>query len=725
MPPSRPDTWLRDLRVLQLDEHLATSHAGYILAEMGATVEVAARTPDQFEGSRELYALYNGRKPAAHPGDGGFDFVIAGPLSGTAAAAWSGRLPVAEAVFDHAGRGLAVMPELIAQALAGWLTTNRPHASGNVPMRAGSSLILLQAGVTVAMLGLAAWRAWKAGAQAAHYRVSIVQIGTTLLNSIAKVSFTGVEMGTGGVLETQPSLEVKCADGPLHVSAVEEGQFRALCELMGRPELAGDPAFATPQARIQHWEALHVLIRDALEPRSREQVAEECARASVPTVVSQRPGDLFALEQFRARDAWQVATPGGAERLVPRLPWTVARGTVGEGTRAAPATDAPLAGLLIAETSWVWAGPLASELLAFLGARVIKIESDQHTDLFRRSPGYRAAVPNLNTSPSFNQLNLCKESAVLDLTRDDDRALLRALVEKSDAFVSNFRTGVLERMGLTGDVLRAVPGLVAARISGYGPEAPWGERVLYGQGAVYAGGLAAITGSPGMLPIGVGFAFGDCASGNYTALAIVAALCHRDATGEGALIDVSIVEVIASHIVDALLEHQRTGDVVRHGNGHPFSAPEGVYRCGGGDLEWLALAVTNDSEWRQLGPLLGLPREWSAWTEAQRRARRDEIDTAIRAWAERQPGARTAAALLSNGGVPAAAARTPGDNLREPELRESGYITAIDHPDLGRKELHGPPWTVDGRRTAVTRAPLLGEQTAAVRAFASTTGKAR
>jgi crotonobetainyl-CoA:carnitine CoA-transferase CaiB-like acyl-CoA transferase len=715
MGADRPRDWLAGMRVLQLDEHLVTSYAGYLLSELGATVGVVARDRERFEGPDALYALFNAAKPGAALGGGDPDLVLAGPGDAGAPARFAGRVPVAEACFDHADRGLSDLPELLVEALGGWLATNRPASHGYAPVKSGGFQVLLQGGVLLATLALAARRGFVAGGPAQHYRLSLVQLAISILNSLVKVSFIGQEMGTRGLLESQPTLDVECAAGPMHVVAVEDWQFRALCQVLGRPEMADQAEFATGPARFEHYEVLHLLIREALEGRPRAEIVEACAARGVPTVPAFNARDLLVLEQLAARGFWQEREVAGHAMQVPSVPWTAVptprRGERGE--RRSPGAG-PLADIRVTETSWVWAGPFASELLAFLGARVTKIESDRHTDFFRRSPGFRSTIANLDTGPSFNQLNLGKKSAVLDLEDERERALVRRLLADSDVFVSNFRPGVLERLGLTTAVLQAVPGLVAARISGYGPSGPWGERVLYGGGAVYVGGLAAMTGSPEQLPVGAGFAFGDPCSGNYTTLAILAALCRRDRNGEGALIDVSILEAIACQATEGFLEQQATGTVRRWGNRHARYAPHGVYQGAGGDVDWLALAVESETQWRAAVDVLALPARWTGWSIAQRREYQDAIDGAIEESSTVRAASDLAAALAARG-VPAAAVQTAGQNLRDPAFRACGYLYEIDHPDLGAKTVHGPPWTVDGRRPHLERAPLLGEHTAEVR----------
>ena len=283
-----------------------------------------------------------------------------------------------------------------------------------------------------------------------------------------------------------------------------------------------------------------------------------------------------------------------------------------EGRDAVSEQRLPLEGVRVVDMSWVWAGPYCSMLLAALGAEVIKIESRDRLDFFRRYviwPLADAAPTELGVEESmmFQVANMSKLSVTLNLARPEGMDLLKRLIAVSDVVVENMRPGAMERMGLaTRRLTRIRPGIIMLSSSARGGEGP--ECLYAGYAAVNhaVGGGAYITGYADGPPA---HAVGDVDIMNATAsaFAIVAALRHRRQTGEGQFIDFSQCEGVTSFLGEVLLDYQMTGRIPgRKGNSDELMAPHNVYPCWGID-RWLAIAVETDAEFAALCEVMEMP----------------------------------------------------------------------------------------------------------------------
>jgi crotonobetainyl-CoA:carnitine CoA-transferase CaiB-like acyl-CoA transferase len=260
-----------------------------------------------------------------------------------------------------------------------------------------------------------------------------------------------------------------------------------------------------------------------------------------------------------------------------------------------------LAGVKVLDFSRVLAGPLATMLLGDLGATVTKVEPPGGDETRHWGPPYDAA----GEATYFQSVNRNKRSVVLDLTDPRDHARARGLALEADVLVENFRPGVLERFDLGYDELHALnPGLVYCSITGFGR----------GEGATLPGydlliqalgGLMSITGSPDGEPQKVGVALVDVLAGLFAAVGILAALRHREATGEGQRVEVELMSALLAGLVNQASAYTVAGVVpTRMGNQHPSIAPYELYDCADGEL---VLAVGNDRQFGALCQALGVP----------------------------------------------------------------------------------------------------------------------
>jgi crotonobetainyl-CoA:carnitine CoA-transferase CaiB-like acyl-CoA transferase len=261
----------------------------------------------------------------------------------------------------------------------------------------------------------------------------------------------------------------------------------------------------------------------------------------------------------------------------------------------------PLSGLLVADFSRVLAGPYCTMLLADLGADVIKVESPSGDDTRTWMP----PVTKDGTSTYFLAINRNKRSVALDLKDDDDRALARELARRADVLVQNFKPGGLRRFGLDYDAVSALnPSVIYASISGFGSG---GGKDLPGYDLMVQAmsGLMSLTGDPEGPPYRAGISAFDVMAGLHTAIAILAALNHRNATGEGQHLDASLMASAMSGMVNQTSAYAAGGVVpFRMGNSHPSLFPYEPLPTGDGDL---IVTAGNDAQFRKLCDVLGAP----------------------------------------------------------------------------------------------------------------------
>jgi crotonobetainyl-CoA:carnitine CoA-transferase CaiB-like acyl-CoA transferase len=378
----------------------------------------------------------------------------------------------------------------------------------------------------------------------------------------------------------------------------------------------------------------------------------------------------------------------------------------------------PLAGIRVADFSWVWAGPHCTLQLAHLGAEVIRVESATRPCVTRMLPPFADFKPGRNRSGYFNQYNQGKRSLSLDLKQPAALDVARRLCAASDVVVENFAAGVMERMGLGYPYLRTLkPDLVMISLSGYGAYGPDHDKVSYGPAQVPLSGLSSLTGYRGHPPMHVGVSYGDPTAGLHGAVAVLSALLHRARTGQGQYIDLSQWETSIAVLGEAILAQALHGTPPeRDGNRVPHMAPHGVFRTAGDD-RWLAITVENDREWTVLAALMARPEladDPRFATFAARKANEDALDDLLAVWtATRDLDALTA--TLQAAGIAAFAASTNRDLATDPHLEATGAFTAFAHPEVGTRRHFGAPWRLSASPPGVTAAaPRLGADTDAV-----------
>lgn len=532
----------------------------------------------------------------------------------------------------------------------------------------------------------------------------------------------------------RPKGRVRCQDGWL-VFFASDHNLAELFAALGAPDAYGRPPFDSWQGFVRHIaEATGIFTAAATEVTQRRALEIALRDKLVLSPVRQLV-DLGRDEQLLARGFW---TSDGAGRRTLGPVWRHTPSARSEreqdDRRTAPAprwaTDdgvtGPLAGTRVVDLTSAWSGPMATRLLAALGAEVIKVEGPERMDGWRghkthpwHPDSYPDSLPGArpyNRNAWFNTQNQGKLSAALDLKHPDGLATARDLVAQSDVVIANFSPGTLTRLGLGIDAARAVnPSIVVAEMSAYGDDGPLRDHRGLGQTMEAMSGITSLIGYEDEdEPLGSGSAYVDPMGGLAGAAAVVTALHRSRRDGSAERVEVpqreSAMHWIGEQILHAIETGTQLGTV---GNRHPSAYPHDAYRARGED-EWIAVGVYTDGQWTALGQALG----WSDWldddrfgTAAQRAAGAAQIDARLSA-ATADLDKHELAARLQASGVPAAPVQNGPDLYRDPQLRSRDWFTALPHAEVGRRDHPGVPVELDGRLSRpLQAAPLFAEHT--------------
>ncbi|MEU9246226.1 CoA transferase [Streptomyces sp. NPDC048385] len=373
--------------------------------------------------------------------------------------------------------------------------------------------------------------------------------------------------------------------------------------------------------------------------------------------------------------------------------------------------DAPaaLAGVRVLDLSRILSGPVATMVLADLGADVIKVEDTKEGDDTRQwAPPYQG-----DESAYFLAANRNKRGISVDLKSERGRAFVLRLADRADVVVENFRPGTADRLGLGyRDLSVRNPGLVYASVSGYGQTGPWASRPGYDAIAQAQSGMMSITGEAGGPPLRPGVATADIGAGMWATIGILAALYSRESTGQGQHVDVSLLDGQLAWLTYVAGGWFANGKSPRpHGSAHPTIVPYQALPTADGHL---MIAAGNDKLFGRLTEALGVPDlavdPRFAGNPDRVRHRETLIPLLEAALARR--GSAEWAELLDTAGVPCAPIATVGDALTSPQAEARGMVVELDHPTVGPMRAVGSPLKL-GRTPARVRTapPLLGQHT--------------
>jgi formyl-CoA transferase len=368
-----------------------------------------------------------------------------------------------------------------------------------------------------------------------------------------------------------------------------------------------------------------------------------------------------------------------------------------------------LAGIRVVDLTNNQAGPSCGQMLAWLGADVIKVEEPDKGDAARQVLRDRPGEDSL----FFLSFNANKRSLTLNLKHPRGKEVFRALLKTADVLLENFGPGVIERLGFGFPALQQInPRLVFASIKGFGSHGPYSGYKSYEPIAQAMGGAMSVTGFPDGPPTYVWPSIGDSGTGMHCVIGILAALMQRHATGQGQQVEVSMQDAVVNLIRVSLRDHQRLGrPMERTGNQLGAGVPGTTYRCRPGGPNDYVFVFAQQQMWhpllRAIGreDLVGDARYETAEARWQHKA---EVDALVEAWTlERSK--HDVMAILAGAGVPCGACLDTGEVLADPHLHARDMIVEVEHSVRGRYVTVGNPVKLSASPTTIGPAPLLGQ----------------
>jgi crotonobetainyl-CoA:carnitine CoA-transferase CaiB-like acyl-CoA transferase len=621
--------------------------------------------------------------------------------------------------------------EFVVQAESGGLLVR--GSPRGVPFQAGGRTSEWLAGTFSGLaIAAAARRAQRTG-RGDHIDFSISEVMT--LAAVSYTEYMRALVGDPPLSGVRRSIETPSVeptlDGYVGFCTNSRVQFHNFLLLIERPDLIeGDP-WSNQMDRQRGWDEWNEIVHAWTPKHTTEEIVRLASELRIPVAPVHGGENILECDHFVARNVF--VDDATKTFKMPRRPWRMNdedppaprpaprlgehTGAIEPHTPVAPATlapdELPLAGVRVLDLTAWWAGPIAAGALAALGADVIHVESVGRIDGMRATgAGTGMDGPWWERSAHYLCSNTNKRDLTLDLSTDDGLAMLRCLIGESDAVLENFSPRVLGNFGLEWEQIHELnPQCLLVRMPAFGLSGPWRDNVGFAQTMEQVTGMAWITGHRDDQPR-IQQGPSDPNAGMHAAFALIVGLAERDATGEGQLLEVTMVEGALNAAAELVLEKTAYGNLLeRDGNRSPNVAPQGLYPARG-EEQWLAISVTNDEQWRALVDVLGNP----AWandpelaTVEGRRARHDELDERLEAWSrERDPA--EAAELLVARGVPAAVGRDPRLMYEHPQLQARGYYESVEHPVVGA--LPTPTWPFRFRsvdRWIRTPAPTLGQ----------------
>jgi len=363
-----------------------------------------------------------------------------------------------------------------------------------------------------------------------------------------------------------------------------------------------------------------------------------------------------------------------------------------------------LTGVRVIDMTHNQAGPACAQILAWLGADVIKLETPGKGDIARAQSGDELF---------FLMFNANKRSLTLDLKSEDGKALFRKLLAKSDVLLENFSPGALKRMGFGFDVLQEInPRLIYATIKGFGTYGPYSGFKSFEPIAQAMGGAMSVTGQPDGPPTYHWPAIGDSGTGMHMVIGILAALQQRHLTGRGQEVEVSMQESVVNILRVSLRDHQRRGSAMpRQGNQLGRNVPGTTYRCKPGGPNDYVFIYAQPQMWPPFVKATGMARlaeDPRFATSEGRWENREALDAEVESWT-RQRTKHEVLKVLGDAGVPCGACQDTGEVLVDPHLKARDMILEVEYPNYGTYKTVGCPIKLSDSPADITRPPTLGE----------------
>ncbi len=368
-----------------------------------------------------------------------------------------------------------------------------------------------------------------------------------------------------------------------------------------------------------------------------------------------------------------------------------------------------LTGIRVVDLTNNQAGPSCGQMLAWLGADVIKVEEPAKGDPARHTLKDRPDADSL----FYLSFNANKRSLTLNLKHTRGKEVFRSLLQRADVLLENFGPGVIERLGFGYPVLRELnPRLVFASIKGFGSYGPYRDYKSYEPIAQAMGGAMSVTGSADGPPTYMWPSIGDSGTGMHCVIGILAALMQRHATGEGQQVEVSMQDAVVNLIRVSLRDHQRLGKAMeRTGNQLGAGVPGTTYRCAPGGPNDYVFVFVQQQMWHPLLRAIGrddLVGDEHYETGEARWRNKDAVDALVEGWTSKR-SKHEVMQILAGAGVPCGACLDTGEVLSDPHLRERQMIVEVEHPVRGTYVTVGNPIKLSASPTAITPSPLLGQ----------------
>jgi crotonobetainyl-CoA:carnitine CoA-transferase CaiB-like acyl-CoA transferase len=526
-----------------------------------------------------------------------------------------------------------------------------------------------------------------------------------------------------------PSIE-PTLDGLIGFKVLTRPQFENFLILIERPDLLDQVEWAGAVFREEHRAEWDQMVHAWTTKRTTAEVMELAGVLRIPVapvndadgvlaspILLERGGLLKSADGTFTQPSFPVRIDG-ARPSPPKSAPLLGEHNDTRRSRPRPAAAAeqsgarPLEGIRVLDATAHWAGPAAGEVLAFLGADVVHIESAASIDQVRCHMPRTELVKEQwwERGGAYQCNNRNKLGLALALDKPEGQSVMGELVAQCDVMLENFSPRVFDRFGFTFDSVREInPRFVYARMPAYGLDGPWRDRGGLTQNIEQITGIAALTGFPDVPPR---ISNGPCdpLAGYHTAFSVLAALHARDHDGKGRAIEVAMVDAGLAVAAEAVVDRSAYGVLLtRDGNRDVDAAPQGLYECLDGAL---ALSVSTRQQWDDFVEYLGSP-EWACdptlSTLAGRRANVEAIDRGIAEWAATRKLADTVDGLVS-AGIPAGVVRDPRLMPQHPHLSEWHFYESVEHPIVGAPLLPSIPFRFESvDQWATTPAPLVGQ----------------
>ena len=375
-----------------------------------------------------------------------------------------------------------------------------------------------------------------------------------------------------------------------------------------------------------------------------------------------------------------------------------------------------LTGVRVLDLTQFEAGTSCTQVMAWLGADVLKVENPVGGDPGRRTG---ATTPHRD-DPYFLNYNSNKRSITVNLKSPRGLEIVKDLARKADVFMENFAPGAIERLGLGYDVLSKLnPGIIYGQVKGFGEGSPYENNLAFDMIAQACGGTMSITGQPEGPPAKPGTTLGDTGTGMLMAISILASLYQRKETGQGVRLGVAMQDAMLHYIRNAFAVTTKTGKPARRAGAKTIEGgnpPSNIYPCAPGgpnDYVYVYTSRANPQHWPKLLEAIGrkdLIGDKRYETSMARAERESEVDAIISEWTRKHD--KYEAMRVIGAAVPAGAVRDTLELMNDPNMEERGIIQTVQHPTNGPFKMAGWPVRFNGKPSVVKPAPLLGQHSA-------------